>query len=369
MDQIKLGAKSALSHSWHNHSDSFMPIRAITSLFDGIKPCFGGYSVSILHSNTANLMKEHPDARFTKTLHKPLSAYNINIPLACEGSTHYVKSKVNQLHDQGRSLQVKLAFKQDGSIVQIPMYNSDNSRFPINLNCKVRRSDNDTVAPGKEIACRHFACAYARRVFGRRKDFQIISTPEKIQSTFANTSDLLNDEYFRPDGLGEGSITDKPYFADGYYFHKGNFSEALKRLVKKYWNMSVGNEKNFYFKSRDDGITGHAMAIRLKKQDGCMKVILYDPNATLMHTTFLLSEPDLAAHITGEILKANSFSYGGLINIDDGKKSSDECDVQCFGAAPSRFTDRSVIVKEHVNHPEVIARWDFFEAIIQQFQL
>ncbi|WP_257282186.1 MULTISPECIES: ShET2/EspL2 family type III secretion system effector toxin [unclassified Endozoicomonas] len=367
MDQIKLDVQSALSHSWHRHSESLMPVRALTSLVNGIKACFGGYCVSALHCITTKLMKKQPDAWFTKTLHKTLSAYNINIPLACEGSIHYVKNKVNQLHDQGRSLKVKLAFKQNGSIVPIPMYNSDNSWFPINLNCQVHRSDNDTIAPGKEIACRHFARAYARRVFGRRKDFEIINTPEKIQSTFANTSDVLNDEEaFRSDELVDGSMTDNPYFADGYYFHKENFSEALTKLVKKYWNMSVGNEKNFYFKIFFDGEDAHAMAIRLKKQDGCMKVIVYDPNATLMHRTFLLSEPDLVADVTGEILQANSFLFGALINVDDGKKSSDECDVQCFGAAPIRFTDRLIIAKGHFNHPEVIARWYCFEAIMQQ---
>ncbi|WP_448217607.1 hypothetical protein [Endozoicomonas sp. 2B-B] len=258
MDQINLGVQSALSHSWHNHSESLMSVRAITSLVNGIKACFGGYSVSILHSTNTKLMKEHPDAWFTKALHKPLSAYNINIPLACEGSTHYVKNKVNQLHDQERSLQVKLAFQEDGISVPIPIYDSDNSQFPTNLNCEVHRSDNDTIAPGKEIACRHFAWAYARRVFGWQKDFEIINTPEKIQSTFANTSDLLNnvDEDFRPDGLADDSITDKAYFADGYYFDNENFSEAFTRLIKKYWNISVGNEKNFYFNTRDDGVTG-----------------------------------------------------------------------------------------------------------------
>ncbi|WOG26077.1 hypothetical protein [Endozoicomonas sp. 8E] len=373
MDQIKLGVLSALSHSWHNHSESLMSVRAITSLVNGIKACFGGYSVSILHSTNIKLMKEQPDAWFTKRLHKRLSAYNINIPLACRRLTHYVVNKVNQLHDQGRSLQVKLAFKEDGSSVPIPMYNSDNSWFPTNFNCRVRRHDNDTIAPGKTIACRHFASAYARRVFGRRKDFEIINTREKIQSTFANTSDLQNtsdilddvDKDLRSDGLADGSITDKLYFADGYYFHSKNFSEAFTRLIKKYWNMPVGNEKNFYFHTEGYEEYGHAMAIRLKKQDGCMKVIFYEPNATLMHRTFLLSEPDLAAHTTNEILQANRFSYGALINIGDWKESSDECDVQCFGTVPFRFNHRSVIAEGHVNHPEVIARWDWFKAIMQ----
>ncbi|WOG26076.1 ShET2/EspL2 family type III secretion system effector toxin [Endozoicomonas sp. 8E] len=337
-----------------------MPVRAITSLVNGIKACFGEYSVSILHSTTIKLMKEHPDAWFTKRLHKPLSTYNINIPLACKRLAHYVVDKVNQLHDQGRSLQVKLAFQEDGSTVPIPMYNSDNSWFPINLNGQVHRSDNDTIAPGEEIACRHFASAYARRVFGRRKDFEIINTPEKIQSTFANTPDLpLEEDDFRPDGLAEGAMTDEPYFAEGYYFREEDFSEALKRLVKKYWNMSAGNEKNFYFRVQDDEECCHAMAIRLKKQDGCMKVIFYDPNATLMHRTFLLSEPDLAAQITGEELLTYCFSVGALINIDDRKKSADECDVQCFGASPTNSTHLFIIENGHLNHPEVI-RSDWF---------
>ncbi len=97
-----------------------------------------------------------------------------------------------------------------------------------------------------------------------------------------------------------------------------------------------------------------------------MKVILYNPNATLMHRTFLLSEPDLATHTTNEILQANSFSYGALINIDEGKKSSDECDVQCFGAGPFRHTHRWVIAEGHVKHSEVIAHWGLLKAIMQR---
>ncbi len=334
MDQIKLGVQSALSHSWHNHSESLMSVRAITSLVNGIKACFGGYSVSILHSTNTKLMKEHPDAWFTKALHKPLSAYNINIPLACEGSTHYVKNKVNQLHDQGRSLQVKLAFQEDGISVPIPIYDSDNSQFPTNLNCEVHRSDNDTIAPGKEIACRHFAWAYARRVFGRRKDFEIINTPEKIQLTFANTADdPLRESYYLPVRLADGQMTKRSCFADLYYFHKGKFAEALTRLVEKYWNMSDGDEKNFFFRSREHGRFSHSMALRLKKQNGCMKVIFYDPNATLRHKTFLLSEPGLAAYIAGEDLQASFLSYGVLMNIDDRKKSYDESDIRSFGGS------------------------------------
>ncbi|WOG26074.1 ShET2/EspL2 family type III secretion system effector toxin [Endozoicomonas sp. 8E] len=346
MDQINLGVQSALSHSWHRHSDSWMPVRAITSLVNGIKACFGGYSVSALGCLTTKLMKEHPDAWFTDALHKPLSAYNINIPLACERSTCYVFNKIKQLHEIGRSLQVKLVFMQDGSIVPIPMYNSDNSWFPKNLNDEVCRSDHDKRAPGEKIVCRHFAWAYAKNVFGRGKDtFERINTPEKIQSTFADTS---NFPYEAADYYQYG------IFADGYYFLEGKFSEALAGLVKKYWNMSSGEEKNFYFRSRDDGAIDHAMALRLKKQDGCMKVIFYDPNATLMHRTILLSEPDLAAHIAGEDLQASFLSHGALINIDDGKKFPDECDTQCFGASPNVMSHHIPLAPGH--YPEIV-RW------------
>ncbi|WOG26075.1 ShET2/EspL2 family type III secretion system effector toxin [Endozoicomonas sp. 8E] len=335
MDQIKLGAQSAFSHSWHNHSKSLMSVRAITSLVNGIKAYFGGYCVSALHCITTKLMKEHPDAWFTKTLHKPLSAYNINIPLACERSTRYVFNKIKKLHNEERELQVKLAFKRDGSALPIPIYNSDNLLFPKNLNGQVRRSVTDTKAPGQEILCRHLAWAYAKKVFGRGKDtFKTINTSEKIQLTFANTpDDPLRESYYLPVRLAGGQMTKRSCFADLYYFHKGKFSAALTGLVEKYWNMSDSDEKNFFFRSREHGRFSHSMALRLKKQNGCMKVIFYDPNATLRHKTFLLSEPGLAAYIAGEDLQASFLSYGVLMNIDDRKKSYDESDIQSFGGS------------------------------------
>lgn len=353
MDQIKLGVLPALSHSWYRHSESLLPIRAIKCLINGIKALFGGYSVSVLDSNTQKLMKEHPNARFTRTLHKPLSAYNISIPSACKSSTGYVSNKIDKLHDEGRKLQVKLAFKQDGSIAPIPMYYSIKPWYSKNLNCKVRRSDTDTVAPGQEIVCRHFAWAYATKVFGRGKEtFKTIDTPEKIQSTFANTSFFPSvHAHYYPEGFVNYriTITDRSYYADGYYFHEGAFSEALTGLVEKYWNMPAGDEKNFIFESAGDTGFNHTMALRLKKQDGCMKVIFYDPNRTLMHRTFLLSEPGLAAHINGKDLRASHLFDGALINIDDRKKSVDECDVQCFGGSPDAL--RCDSAAGHGDHP------------------
>ncbi|WBA82713.1 hypothetical protein [Endozoicomonas sp. GU-1] len=352
MDHIKLSVLSALSHSWCIHSESLLPIRVIKSLVNGIKALFGRYSVSVLDGNTQKLMKEHPNAWFTKRLHKPLSAYNISIPSACKSSTSYVSNKIDKLHDEGRILKVKLAFKQDGSIAPIPMYYSIKPWHSKCLNGSARRSDTDTVAPGEKINCRHIAWAYATKVFGRGKEtFKRINTPKKIQSIFANTPDIpLKHALRNPDGLKKGPITNRSFYADGYYFHEGAFSEALSGLVEKYWNMPAGDEKNFYFRSKVDKGLGHAMALRLKKQDGCMKVIFYDPNETLMHKTFLLSEPGLAAHITGKDLQdsyRNIFD-GALINIDDRKKSADECDVQCFGGSPD---DLRCLTAGHNLHP------------------
>ncbi|MGI2029328.1 hypothetical protein [Endozoicomonas acroporae] len=351
MDHIKLSVLSALSHSWCRYSESLLPIRVIKSLVNGIKALFGRYSVSVLDGNTQKLMKEHPNAWFTKRLHKPISSYNISIPSACKSSTSYVSNKIDKLHDEGRRLKVKLAFKQDGSVAPIPMYNSDNSWFPKDLNFKARRPDTDTVRPGEQIVCRHIAWAYATKVFGRGKEtFKIINTPKKIQTIFANTPDIpLRDALRNPDGLKNGPITNRSFYADGYYFHEGAFSEALSRLVEKYWNMPAGDEKNFYFRSKGNKSFGHAMALRLKKQDGCMKVIFYDPNETLMHKTFLLSEPGLAAHITGKDLQDSYIFEGALINIDDRKKTADECDVQCFGESPGDLLCYSA--EGHHRHP------------------
>ncbi|WP_422467213.1 ShET2/EspL2 family type III secretion system effector toxin [Endozoicomonas sp. ALC013] len=349
MDQIKLDAQAARLYTWHKNADSLLLIRAIKCLINGIKAYYGRFSVSALDSNTQKLMKEHPDALYTQKLHKPLNVFDISIPSACKSSTTYISNKIEKLYKEGRGMLVKLAFNENGSVAPIPIYNSDNSYPPINLNCQVHRSDTDTVAPGKTIVCRHFAWAYATKVFGRRKDFHKVATPKEIQSTFANTPDRPSScVHHNPDGLENGPITKKSYFADGYYFREGKFSEALTMLTEKYWNMAAGNEKNFLFGSRKDKeLAGHDMAMRLKKQDGCMKVIFYDPNGTLIHKTILLSEPGLAAHITVEDLGASFLFNGALVNIDDRKKSADECDIQFFGGPPSSL----LLEPGHIDHP------------------
>ena len=191
MDQIRLGALPALTHSWCVHSESSLLTRSITCYVNGIKAFFGGYSVGALDGNTQKLMREHPNAWFTQTLHKPLTAFNISIPSACRNSTDYVSKKIEKLHAEGRWLEVKLAYMEDGRIVPIPMYNSDNSLFPIRLNGQARRSDTDIVKPREQIVCRHFAWAYATRMLGRgKRAFETINTPKKIQSFFANTPDI-----------------------------------------------------------------------------------------------------------------------------------------------------------------------------------
>ncbi|WP_422467215.1 ShET2/EspL2 family type III secretion system effector toxin [Endozoicomonas sp. ALC013] len=351
MDQIKLNAQSALLYTWHKNTESLLPIRAIKCLVNGIKAYFGRFSVSALDSNTQKLMKEHPDALYTQKLRKPLNVFDISIPSACKSSTPYISNKIEKLYKERRGMLVKLAFNENGSVAPIPIYNSDNSYPPINLNCQVHRSDTDTVAPGKEISCDHFTWAYATKVFGRRKDFDKVATPEKIQSTFANTPDTPS-----KDAYLEGPKTERTYYADGYYFLKEMFPEALTRLVENHWNMANGDEKNFLFETRGNNIIGHIMALRLKKQDGCMKVIFYDPNYTLMHKTFLLSEPGLAAHITIEDLGPSIFfDEGALVNIDDRKRSVDECNIQFFGGSYYQFR-MNALALGHIDHPRFLPR-------------
>ncbi len=186
-------------------------------------------------------------------------------------------------------------------------------------------------------------------MFGRgKKTFEKINTPEKIQSIAANTH--LEPIILRGNVIpNEEDNHDIPYCADGYYFRKGTFSKALAKLVDKHWNMAGGDEKNFFFLTLND-VVEHAMALRLKRQDGCMKVIFYDPNATLRHKTFLLSEPGLAEHITDEDLRIRYYK-GVLMNIDDSKKSVDECDIQFFGSSHSTQFKFLAEHTGHVDHP------------------
>ncbi len=347
MDQITFGPLMALSYSWHSHGDSLLVVRALRTFASAMVATFVGYSVSVLDQKTRILMKKHPDAWFTLCLCNQLSAYSIDISRACRNSSHYVAQKVEKLLREGRSLTVKLAYCDGGGVEAIPMYFSNNACFPTSFNCRVLRSETDTVAPGEEIVCRHFAWAYATKVFGRRKNsFVTIDSAEKIRSVFANTPDIPIKAGSRPVNI----FTDTScYFADGYYFSAEKFSDALAIPVKKYWDTPSGTEKNFIFSTSQYQQSGHSMAIRLKKHCGAMKIIFYDPNKTLRHKTILLSKPDQVSHIIAKDLTSYPVGDTYFVNVGDRKRSIEECDIRYFGLCSLRDFHNEIVSK-HEQH-------------------
>ena len=347
MDQIRFCPETALSYSWHSHSDSFLVVRALRTFASAMVATFFGYSVSVLDQKTRILMKKHPDALFTLRLCNQLSANSIDISGACRDSSHYVTRKVEKLLREGRSLTVKLAYCDGGGVEAIPMYFSNNTLPPINFNCQVLRSDADTVAPGEDITCLHFAWAYATKVFGRRKSsFVTIDSAEKIRSVFANMPDTPIEACRIPANIFMDTYC---YYADGYYFRCEKFSDALTTLVKKYWDTPSGTEKNFIFVTRQDFQSAHAMAIRLKKRNSSMKIIFYDPNDTLRHKTILLSKPDPVLHITARDLTCCIVDHSYFVNVEDRKRTLEECDVRYFGpGSPENFHIK--MVSEHEQH-------------------
>lgn len=348
MEQINCDPLTTLSYSWHRYGDSFLVVRAVKVFASVVMATFAGYSVSVIDQKTRRLMKKHPDALFTLYLSNQLSAHSIDISGACRGSSHYVAQKVEKLLKEDRNLTVRLAFIDGGGVEAIPMYFSNDVFPPVNFNCQVFRSESETVAPGKEITCRHFASAYAMKVFGRRKNsFVTIDSAEKIRSVFANTPDNPFKAATRPANIFMNNI--RSYFADGYYFRTVTFCAALSTLVKKYWDTPSGTEKNFIFIAREYQQSGHAMAIRLKKHNGCMKIIFYDPNATLRHKTILLSRSGLVSHITASDLTWCPIGDAFFVNVGDRKGSIEGCDVRFFGpGSPQDFQLR--IPSEHRQH-------------------
>ena len=348
MDAIKLDVSHAVSHSWHNHAESWLVVRAVKTIINGVKALFGGYSVNLQDNVTIPLMRKYPDAKFAQFLRKPLSSYDINIPEACSDQVTYLSNKVRKLCKAGRELKVRLAFKEDG-VEAIPMYFSQNERSE-HLNCKARRSRIFRHLPGSEkIVCRHLSFAYAKGLFGRGKEsFAKINTEDKIRAVHVTIDDVPAGQY--------------PH-REGYYFSTDKFPEAFEALTTKHWNIPDGTEKNYLI-----GTSNHSMALRLKKKGGCMKAIFYEPNDTLRHKTIILSAPSKARHLTIHDFDFYDWQDGALIDIepvDNWNRLSDltcsrkgrdklaQCDVKIFGDLSKRNLTILARYYDHSRHPKI----------------
>ena len=345
MDAIKLDFLPAMSHSWHSHAQSWLIVRVAKTIVNGFKAIFGSYSVSLLDNVTLPLIRRCPDARSTNFLRTPLSSRNIRIPEACSDQVTYLSDKVRKLCKTGRELMVRIAFKEDG-VEAIPMYFSQNEESE-NLNGKAYRSRVFHDLPGSEkIVCRHLSFAYAKGLFGRGKaSFETINTPDKIRTVHANVNNCPAGEY--------------PH-REGYYFSTDKFPEAVEALVTKHWNLPDGTEKSYLI-----GTPNHAMALRLKKKGGCMKAIFYEPNDTLRHKTFILSDPSKARHLKIHDFDFYDWQDGAIVDVepvDNWNRSSDttfsregreklaQADVKIFGDPSRKNLTVLAMIYNHSRH-------------------
>lgn len=342
MDAIKLGVLPAMSHSWHRHDESWFLVRAIKTIVNGIKALFSRYTVSVLGDVTPRLVLENPNSRYAKVLCKPLSAYQINIVQTFSDKGKYLADKIKQLCNKGRTVEVKLAFKPDG-VEAVPMYYSKNE-ISKNLNGKVHRSFFDAEDSGKLIKCRHLSMGYVTGAFGRGKHtFSSIDTPSALKffSGKLPTDKDLVARWRKPS-------------SEGYYFTKSTISHAIQSIARKYWDMPNATEKNFMVL-----IPKHIMGLRFKKQEGCLKVISYEPNDTGRHKTFSLYDPGNAC-----ALELNDF-FGlwhdddlhkldsGIIISDDTQKHFEQCNVNVFGDVDFQSIYNITNIAGHKDHPKI----------------
>ena len=328
MDSVRLGSLTAMSHCWHNHSESWLLVKVIKTLVNGIKAAFGGYSISALASTTFRLMKQHPEADFSQFLAKPLSSYHIDIP-AIDFKNQYIQAKVEKLCQAGRNVEVQLVFDND-EVYAVPLYYSQNEPTE-NLNDKVKCSENKS----EHLACRNFATGYA---FGRGKEtFSLVSCRENIEDAL-NANKVTTDKfliYLIENGYAP---------SEAHYFPTENFVDVLETIAGKYWSMSDGEEKAFTItlspcagdteeSDKIQRVFKHMLSIRFKKQPGCMKVVCYEPNDTSRHFTSIIRSPAQARGLTKELLLAQQLQgmLSGCIASTQYSQSPKERDLKFYG--------------------------------------
>ena len=342
MDAIKLGVLPAMSHSWHRHTESWFLIRAIKTIVNGIKAQCGRYTASALGDVTPRLVLENPNSRYAKALSKPLSAYQINIVKTFSDKGKYLADKIEQLCNKGRTVEVKLAFKPEG-VEAVPMYYSKDE-VSENMNCEVHRSLFDAVEGGELIKCRHLTWGYVTGAFGRGKHtFSFVGTRSalKLFSHKIPTDKEVRARFKNPS-------------SKGYYFTRSTLSHAIQSIARKYWDMPNATEKNFMII-----IPQHLMGLRFKKQEGCLKVIFYEPNDTGRHRTFSLYDPDNACALEAEDIfsvwldddldELNS----GIIVSDDVQYHPGQCDVSVFGDVDFQSIKDITYFAGHKEHPKI----------------
>nr|WP_286196467.1 ShET2/EspL2 family type III secretion system effector toxin [Thalassotalea sp. G20_0] len=224
------------------------------------------------------------------------------------------------------------------------MYYSNNERSET-LNCKVHRSACDRKDAGKRIECRHLSWGYVTGVFGRGKhSFHPVDSRSalKVYSHRFPTDKDLRDHF------------NEKHCGEGYYFARSTFSHAIQSIAEKYWNMPNGTDKAFLV-----WFNTHSMALRFKKQEGCIKVIFYDPNDTGRHKTFPLYDPGNARALELEdycFLPDSHEFDSGIILSDDTREHIEQCNVNVFGDVDFQLLDGNIEhLAGHKDHPTIKA--------------
>lgn len=215
-------------------------------------------------------------------------------------STSYINSKLKSLTEKGRDI-VFFAVKNTNGIDLIPSYKSTDINIE-NLNSRTtyKRDDNQDEV----ISCISLAYTYIKESITKgKKYFLDINDINKLHQY---TKIIKRDEIVKK---RTGKCA-----KEAHYFSYDSFSRALYYIVNKHYD-SEDKSKTDYFLVTPN----HTMVIRLKKRHGTIKIIFYDPNKTLIHITFILSNKEYAKHITLNTLFY--YSHGFLHSIFYGKLS------------------------------------------------
>ena len=295
-----------------------------------IKPGLVGFSNATPAYRKVDLLKDALRSRLSESVAVANAVYKQSIQwlnrVKKPTDKEYFQQKLAKVSNSGRNIKVILCPEEnDGQNKSV----LGRKCFPAMLVYSIRNetfnANGKLLADGNTPMCGDLTVLYAKGLYGPGK---------KELAQCQSTADLQK----RMVKLGRESwdwaINRKGTPEETHAFHTNNFSLALKTLVKRYWEMPLGQKRVFILETeRVKGSQTHAMVIMLeKKSESIMVLRHYDPNWTNSCQKVILNHPDHAGHLHLQNLYSNRdleyfFSNGvaklsSLETVKDKKQSA-----------------------------------------------